>query len=174
MKTKRQTIFAAGLLAATAGFGANAPEHSSMPPGEYAEVVRSDLKAGTARLYEEYLKLTDWEAKIFWPAYREFETALFKLSDQRTEVVRQILRLQQSGTFDEAAARPLAQRWFELQEARLKLLRKYHDQFAKELSPVRAVQFVQIEHDIALVVDLGLAAEQPLFGTAMPVVAPAR
>jgi hypothetical protein len=69
-----------------------------------------------------------------------------------------------SGTFNEAKARELAANWFKLQEDRLALWKKYYVKFEKAVSPIKAAQFVQIEHQIALVIDLNIATEMPYVG----------
>jgi hypothetical protein len=59
----------------------------------------------------------------------------------------------------------LARDWFDVESQRLALLRKYHDKIAAALSPVRAVQFTQIEHRMGTVVDLIIASDLPLVRT---------
>jgi len=44
------------------------------------------------------------------------------------------------------------------------LLEKYHRKIKKTLSPIQAGQFLQIENQIGIFVDMTIAAEMPLVG----------
>jgi hypothetical protein len=77
-------------------------------------------------------------------------------------MTRQFLKGQLNQTFDDPAAAALTKEWFDVESERLKLLQRYHDRIAAELSPVRAVQFTQIEHRMGTIVDLIIASELPL------------
>jgi hypothetical protein len=77
-----------------------------------------------------------------------------------------------SNTLDDPKASKLADDWFNFETQRLELLKKYHKQFADQLSPIRAAQFVQIENRVGTVVDLIIASELPLM-QGRPVPAPA-
>jgi hypothetical protein len=46
-------------------------------------------------------------------------------------------------------------------QARLDLWKKYQRKIAKAVSPARAAQFLQVEHQIALFMDLNIAADMP-------------
>jgi hypothetical protein len=172
MKTRYlPLLFVLSVLAPAFGATATEPAANAVPPSDYVEMVRADLKTGATRIYAEFMKPTEEEAKIFWPIYREYEQALFKLGDQRIALVQELRTAVEGGKFDAKQAKPLAQRWFDLHEARLKLWHQYYDRFAAALSPLRAAQFVQIEYDIGLVIDLVFAAERPLIGTTIPAAA---
>ena len=58
----------------------------------------------------------------------------------------------------------MANRWFKSQRARLDLLEKYHGRIEKALSSVQAGQFLQIENQIGLFIDLTIASEMPVVG----------
>jgi hypothetical protein len=59
----------------------------------------------------------------------------------------------------------MAKRWFKSQRARLNLLEKYHAKIEKALTSVQAGQFLQIENQIGLFVDVTIASEMPKVGT---------
>ena len=46
-------------------------------------------------------------------------------------------------------------------QARLDLWKKYQKKVARALSPARAVQFLQVEHQMSLFIDLNIASEMP-------------
>lgn len=65
----------------------------------------------------------------------------------------------------EADATAKAKRWFKGQQARLDLLEKYHRKIENALSPIQAGQFLQIENQIGLLIDLAIASEMPVVGS---------
>ena len=56
----------------------------------------------------------------------------------------------------------IARDWFKLQEDHLKLQKKYFDRMETELTASIAARFVQVEHQIGLLVELGQVEETPL------------
>ena len=54
--------------------------------------------------------------------------------------------------------------WFAAQRARLDLLEKYHGKIEESLSSVQAGQFLQIENQIGIFIDLTIASEMPMVG----------
>lgn len=149
-------LWLAGLAAATAEVNNNLQN--------YFQLLRSDFNSAKVELVNHIMKLSDQDAKKFWPIYREYENELGKLAIHRVEMVEEFVKSDQNGPFDEAKARTLAKRWFKGQRARLDLLEKYHGKIEKALSSVQAGQFLQIENQIGLFIDITIAAEMPRVG----------
>ena len=82
----------------------------------------------------------------------------------RAELIAEFVGTHQDGTFDNSRADDIATRWFKSQRARIDLLEKYHKKIKKSLSPIRAGQFLQIENQLGLFIDMTIAAEMPLVG----------
>ena len=61
-----------------------------------------------------------------------------------------------------ADVKEIARRWFKLQEDHLNLKKKHYQRMEKELSASIAARFIQAEHQIGLLVDLGMLKETPL------------
>ncbi len=130
------------------------------------EVFRSDLSTAKKEVIIAALQLTDDEAQRFWPIYREYETALAKLGDERIKVIEQYAAAHLAGTLDDRTADEITRKSFAFHRQRLDLWQEYHGKIARELSPVRAAEFLQLEHQLSLLIDLGIAAELPLVGEA--------
>ena len=56
----------------------------------------------------------------------------------------------------------LASAWFKLQDDHLKLQKETFKRVEKALSATIAARFLQVEHQIQLLAELGLASETPL------------
>ena len=129
------------------------------------ENLRSDVNAFKIRTLNEALQLTGPEAEKFWPVYRQYEQELARVADQKIALLREFHERCANGTLDNAAADKLAQRWLKNVQARLDLWKKYQKKIAKAVSPARAAQFLQVEHQMALFMDLNIAADMPALRT---------
>ena len=156
------------VLALTALLGATAPVARSAEVNDniynYLQLLRSDVNSVKVDLVNSIMKLSAEDAKKFWPIYRDYENELGKLSVNRAELVSEFVQSHKDGTFDNAKAKDVAKRWFKSQRARLGLLEKYHGKIEKALASVQAGQFLQIENQIGLFIDVTIAAEMPTVG----------
>ena len=130
----------------------------------YLQLLRSDVNSAKVEIINGIMKLSAEDAKKFWPIYREYENELGKQSINRAEFITEFVQSHKDGTFDNAKAKDMARRWFKAQRARLELLEKYHGRIEKSLSPIQAAQFLQIENQITIFIDMTIAAEMPQVG----------
>jgi hypothetical protein len=128
------------------------------------EVFRSDMSAEKKATIVAAMKLNEYEAKVFWPIYREYEIELAKLGDQRLALIEQFFKAHIAGSLNDSQAQDISDKWFALMQQRLDLWKVYHGKVAKALSPMRAAQFVQVEHQVSLLLDIGIASEMPVIG----------
>ena len=131
----------------------------------YLQLLRSDVNSAKVELVNGIMKLSAEDAKKFWPIYRDYENELGKLAINRAELVAEFVQSHQDGSFDNAKAKDMAKRWFKSQRARLDLLEKYHGKIEKALTSVQAGQFLQIENQMGLFIDVAIASEMPKVGT---------
>jgi hypothetical protein len=130
----------------------------------YLQLLRSDVNSLKVDLVNSIMKLSAADAKKFWPIYRDYENELGKLAVDRAELVAEFVQSHKDGSFGNAKANDIAKRWFKSQRARLDLLEKYHGKIEKALTPVQAGQFLQIENQIGLFIDVTIASEMPTVG----------
>ncbi|MHC4169277.1 MAG: hypothetical protein ACYSWQ_20200 [Planctomycetota bacterium] len=129
----------------------------------YIDAIRAELSSGKASLINDIMQLSAKEADTFWPVYHEYETELFEIGDRRMELIERFVAAHKSKVLDDSQARTMADDWFKQSADRLELFKKYHGIIAKRLSPLRAIQFVQIENRVNMVIDIMIASELPLF-----------
>lgn len=127
----------------------------------YFEVLRSDFNSGKIRTLNQVMKLTVPEADKFWPIYRNYEKDLAAVGDAKLALIREFFTHYKNGTLNDQLASDMAPRWLANVQARLDLWKQYHQQISDALSPMRAAQFLQVEHQMALFVDLQIASEMP-------------
>ena len=111
-------------------------------------------------MLSESMELEEAESEKFWPVYREYELELWKLGDRRLALLKRYA--QEYESLGNAEVKSIAQDWFELREDQLELERKVFERMEKELSASIAARFVQVEHQIGLLVELGQVEETPL------------
>jgi hypothetical protein len=128
----------------------------------YLDAVREDLSRGKVQIITAVMNLSPDEGKTFWPIYHTYEEEMFALGDQRMELTRKFVSAVQEKSMDDAKAQQLGNAWWDYESQRLALVKKYYDRIQKEISPLRAAQFAQIEHRVAVVIDLMVASELPL------------
>ena len=148
-------------MAAPAARGANTNDNIY----NYLQLLRSDVNSLKVDVVNSIMKLSAEDAKKFWPIYREYENELGKQAINRAELVAEFVKSHDDGTFDNPKAKDIAKRWFKSQRARLDLLEKYHGMIEKALTAVQAGQFLQIENQINLFIDVTIASEMPTVGT---------
>lgn len=131
----------------------------------YFEVLRSDFNAGKIRALNQVMKLTVAEADKFWTIYRSYEKDLAAVGDRKLALIREFLAHHTAGTLEDQNSRDLASQWLRNSQDRLDLWKKYHERISTAVSPVRAAQFLQVENQMAIFVDLNIASEMPVVGT---------
>ena len=92
----------------------------------------------------------------------------FQLTDEQQLIrnnMREFADRSANGALDNKAADRMAQQWLKNVQGRLDLWKKYRKKIAKAVSPARAAQFLQVEHQMALFIDLNIAAEMPALRT---------
>jgi len=129
------------------------------------EVLRSDFNATKIRILNEVMKLTAEEADKFWPIYRSYEKDLAAVGDRKLALIREFMVHHKAATLTDLNSNELAAQWLQNVQDRLDLWKKYHRQISEAVSPVRAAQFLQVENQMAIFVDLNIASEMPLIGT---------
>jgi len=128
------------------------------------ETFRSDINGFKVRTLNDVMALSPSEADQFWPLYRQYEKDLGVLADRRIGLIREFGQLRMDGALDSAAWDSLAKKWLANAQARVDLWKRYQKRIAKAVSPMRAAQFLQVEHQMALFVDLSIASEMPVLG----------
>jgi hypothetical protein len=129
----------------------------------YAELLRSDVRAQKVAILTEVMGFNEAEDKAFWPIYREFDAEMAKLGDERVAMIEEYARNYSKMT--DALATTLGTKAIDLEARRRAVLAKYYERVQKAMSPVTALRFLQVEHQLQLIVDLQVAAALPIAPT---------
>jgi hypothetical protein len=124
------------------------------------QVLRSDLRAQKTQIISDNLKLSDPESKAFWPVYRDYETELSKLNDEKVSIIKDYAASYDNMT--DAQVQSLADRSFKLENKRNDLKQKYFKKISKAVSPKTAARFIQLENRLDLLMNLQIADSVPM------------
>ncbi len=122
-------------------------------------VVRADLRAKKISIVTAAMDLTSSQGAKFWPVYRNYETELITLNDERVRLTKEYADKYVAMT--DAEAITLANRFLDWQTRRNDLRKKYLDIFVKATSGTIAAKFFQVEHRLDVILDLQVASELP-------------
>ena len=126
----------------------------------YAELLRSDLRAQKVAVITEVMEFTEAEDAAFWPVYREYETELAKINDDRMALIKDYAM--GYDTLTDATADGFAVRALGLETRRQALLERFYARFKAVVPAKTAARFLQVEHQILLLLDLQIAASLPI------------
>jgi hypothetical protein len=129
-------------------------------PESYVAVLRADIETRKTNVVQQNLPLSEEQARRFWPLQRSYENDLSKLGDQCLDVIRDYMT--NWDDLNDQTARSLGKRLHDYRKRREDLRGKYFDRISKEISPVVAVKFFQIETQLEDMIDLGIASSVPL------------
>jgi hypothetical protein len=126
----------------------------------YAELLRSDVRTQKVAILTQLMDLTEAEDAKFWPVYREYDTEMAKLGDERMALIAEYRDHYKNMT--DAVADKLASGALDLESRRRAMLAKYYERVKVALPPRKALRFLQIEHQLLLLIDLQISALLPI------------
>ena len=126
----------------------------------YAELLRADVRAQKVEILVEVLGFDAAEDKAFWPLYREYDAEMSKLGDERVALIADYAA--HYDTLSDADADRLALKALDLEARRQAARAKSFQRIKAALSPRSALRFLQVEHQLQLIIDLQISASLPV------------
>ena len=126
----------------------------------YAELLRSDVRAQKVAILTEVMGFSEAEDKAFWPIYREYDLNMAKLGDERVALIAEYAKNYAQMTDDLAGT--LITKAVDLDNRRKAALAACVDRVKTALSPRMALKFLQVEHQLLLIIDLQISAALPV------------
>jgi len=128
----------------------------------YIDLLRKGVRQQKAEIMGAVMVLSADEAAKFWPIYSEYDAELIKLNDQRVANINEYARAYDQMTDEKAD--DLIQKALVYQKERAELLAKTYDRVKQAVGAITAARFVQIEHQLLLIIDLQIASSLPVAG----------
>jgi hypothetical protein len=139
---------------------ATQPEAKELNLRAYAELLRSDVRTQKVAIITQVVGFTEAEDAAFWPIYREYDLEMTKLGDERVALIEEYARNYEQ--LSDAVADKLATGALDLESRRQAVKAKYYERVKKALSPKTALRFLQVEHQLLLLIDLQISAALPI------------
>jgi len=155
MSTLRM-LMAAGLLLTALPVSGRAGAASDMD----LEILRDTIRANRRALVAANLKLTDEEAKRFWPVYDRYQTELTGVQDRLVTIIRDYTA--NFSSLSNEKALQLVDAYLGVEADRVAVRRSYLGEIAKALPGRKVARFYQIENKMDAVIRYDLAAEIPV------------
>jgi hypothetical protein len=160
----RRIIATLAIVAGTAaGVVAQSPAESkdkTLNLSAYAELLRSDVRAQKVAIITEVMGFTDAEDAAFWPIYREYDLDMSKLGDERLAMIREYAA--KFSSLSDADAANLAATAMDLEARRTAAKARCYEKVKAALSARTALRFLQVEHQLQLLIDLQIASSLPV------------
>ncbi len=124
------------------------------------EVKRSIIQTERKMIVSANMPMSEEESAAFWPVYNEFQDAMRKLNDRRTNLILDLI-----SEFDDLSgerAQDMVKEALSIEEQRIKLQRKFLGKFNKVLPPKKVARFFQIENRLNARISDELLSRMPL------------
>jgi hypothetical protein len=129
---------------------------------EYINLLRADVRQQKSEIMGSIMLLSAADAAKFWPIYNDYDAELTRLNDKRVANIKEYSRVYLEMT--DAKADELIQSSLAFQKQRSELLAKTYDRIKQAVGGITAARFVQIEHQLLLIIDLQIASSLPVVG----------
>ena len=124
------------------------------------QLMRQDVRSERKKVVAANMPLTETEATKFWPVYDRYIAETIKVNDVRFALLKEHAKNYQTITDDQAES--LIKRWLALDQDSTQLRLKFIPEFEKVISPKKTAMFFQIDHRVAMMIELQLASQVPL------------
>jgi hypothetical protein len=151
---RKVLIVAAALMIATPVFAGEATMHALV------DLLRQDIRTERVSIIEEVMEFTPQEADAFWPVYKKYEAALDKVNDERWQVIKDYAAVY--GDTSDADAQRLMKKMLELNTKLAGVRKDYFRKFSAAVPAKRAAQFMQLDRQLELLVELQVSSQIPM------------
>src|SRR5271170_6368159 len=125
----------------------------------YIDLIRADVKAEKVQILGAMMQFTPDEAATFWPIYKSYDAELTKLGDQKLALIKEYADNYDSMTDEKADE--IVKKSFALVSDRNALLKNCYEQVKSKMGAKTAARFVQVEHQLVMIIDLQIASQLP-------------
>jgi len=136
------------------------PGISQEKPTDNMQILLEKIRADKKLLVAENMKLTEAEAKAFWPVYDQYQDELFLLRTRTVKLIKDFADAYEKMT--DETAKKLMDEYMAIEALGPKLRQAYLPKFRKVLPETKVVRYYQIENKIQAVLLYELASNIPL------------
>lgn len=134
----------------------------ALPPQKIAAIVdmiRSDVGERQKSIVEKVMDFSEADARVFWPIYTEYQMEYGELGNENVALIKDYVESIDKMT--EETASKLMTRAMDIQKRKLEVRQKYYNRVRKALSAIKAAKFLQIDSQLAVMLDLQISSNLP-------------
>ena len=120
------------------------------------EIIQQERKA----IMTEAMRLSEPEAKGFWPLYKEYEAARARLNERTARVTADYVEHHEN--LSEQKAQAILDEILKIEQEELDLIKAHLEKLRRILPPSKVVRFFQIENSLDAFVNFELVKQVPL------------
>src|SRR5262249_13987214 len=155
------------LLAALPAQAQQSQQTSTAPgdqPADNMDIVLAKVQADKKLLVADNMKLTESEAKGFWPIYDSYQKDLAAINDRLGKTVSAFSDASQKGTANvsDEAAKKLTDDYLQVEQDEVNLKKAYAKKLSGVITPAKIARYLQIETKIRSAVKWDMAKNIPL------------
>jgi len=124
------------------------------------DLLRKDLRAKRKQLIAANLRLTEDEAKRFWPVYDQYMKELIVINDKKFALIQNYA--DNLGKMTDFESLLFIRNWLDSDIATTQLRQRYVPIVAKVLDGKKTATFFQLDRRIAMMLELQVSSQMPL------------
>lgn len=126
----------------------------------YIEGLKKDLGGTFKEIVKENLKLTEGEAKIFWPLFDEYMAARNPIMEKKINITEEYMMNYYA--MDDATAKDLIDKSMQSYQDLMDIRKEYLNKMFEVLPATLVGKFFQLDNRVSAVVDLVRMSTTPL------------
>jgi len=126
----------------------------------YIEGLKKDVGGTFKDIVKDNIKLTEDEAKIFWPLFDEYMAARSPIFDKRVSITEEFMMNYYA--MDNATAKDLINKAIQSQQDLMDVRKEYLNKMFEVLPATLVGKFFQLDNRVSAVVDLVRMSSTPL------------
>ncbi|HBL24852.1 MAG TPA: hypothetical protein DDZ40_12160 [Deltaproteobacteria bacterium] len=131
-------------------------------PADNMQILRDKIKADKKLVVATNMKLTESEAKGFWPVYEAYQKDLEKINKRVAAMIKDYADAWNTKSMDNKKAKKLTSEFLAIQTAEAKQVQSYVPKLNKVLPATKVARYLQIENKIRTIIKYDLAGQIPL------------
>ena len=125
-----------------------APVLAQDKPADNMQIMLEKVRADKKLLVANNMKLTEEEAKGFWPVYEAYQKDLQQLNGRLEKMLKSYADAYNKGPVPNETAKQLLDEALAIDDAELQLKRSYVPKLEKVLPISKVARYLQIEHKV--------------------------
>jgi len=126
------------------------------------QILLEKIKADKKLLVAQNLKLSEAEAKKFWPLYDTYQAELKNLNKRVATLIQDYADAYNNDTMTDAKAKKMISEMIAIDQAEASMKKSFAPKLYKALPAVKAARYLQIENKIRAALRYELADAVPL------------